>query len=410
MPPSSSSSVPLLKGGYLPVRLRLPPTWSTGAYEDQTFFYVREHQAGKGGGGGSGGDKTSDASSSGATKSKSTLFVANAPVVPGISTRLLLQSLLGRYANLARVTVVPNPRKMMAGRRQDEEGDNNEQQQETESTIASLKWTDKLQDPTFLPVVHSEGKFAHVVFETPKGMKQALRGLQDAMKPNKSRDDGRRPGLVLEPIEIQTLTDETNRIYREERKKVLDSIMADEDDNNNQSKKSRKNNDGADDDDDDDEEEGIAADQATGIHAVYARYQESMAELTRERLMAECNRVMKAYEEAEEKKKREQQIAREQPDEDGFVTVSYSSAVGSQVDLEMTKYATGNKNQQQIRRKGNMRSRRKKDAIGAQEQEDFYRFQRRENKKRTLEDLRAQFDEDLRRVKQLKEERHYRPF
>ena len=377
---TSSSSAPLLKG-YLPVRLRLPPTWSK-VYNDETYFYVREHQAGKGG-------DQQQPSSEGVTgshktpKPKSTVFVANAPVVPGVSTKILLHSLFGRFADVARVTVVPNPR-----RGHEDEGGGEDPSAEGEA--ASMKWTNNLQDPSFLPVVHSEGKYAHVVFETPKGMKKALRALHDAMK--LSKKGGQRPGLVLEPIEVQTLSDETNRVYREERKKLLNISGNDNDD---------------DDDDVSVSDEEISADQATGIRAVIARYRASVAALSRERLMGECNAVMQAYEEAEEEKKRTQQTAREQPDDDGFVTVSYSNAVGSQIELEATQHATGNGHQ---RRKGNMRSRRKKEAVGSQELDDFYRFQRRDNQKRTLEDLRAQFDEDLKRVKRMKEERHYRPF
>jgi ribosomal RNA-processing protein 7 len=375
---ASSSSVPLLKG-YLPVRLRLPPTWSK-EYNDETYFYVREHQAGKKTGGDhpSSETTTTHGSSTSLAKPKCTLFVANAPVVPGVSTKILLQSLFGRFADIARVTVVPNPRRGHGD--EDATGEDS-----PEGDAVSMKWTTKLQDPSFLPVIHSEGKYAHVVFENPKGMKKALRALHDAMKLNKG---GQRPGLVLEPIEIQTLSDETNRIYREERRRLLNIT---------------ENDDG---DDFDDKES--AAGQATGIRAVLARYRASAAELSRERIMEECNAVMQAYEEAEEEKKRTQQTAREQPDDDGFVTVSYSNAVGSQIELEATQHATGNDGHQ--RRKGNMRSRRKKEGVGSQELDDFYRFQRRDNKKRTIEDLRAQFDEDLKRVKQMKEERHYRPF
>lgn len=354
---SSASPVPLLKG-YLPVRLILPPIWCT-QYEDTSFFYVREHQGGKGSG--------KDAET--ASKSKSTLFVANAPVVPGISTTVLLRSLLGRFADIARVTVVNNPR-----------GGDGE-----DLAKSSLKWTDKFEDPSFLSVAHSEGKFAHVVFESSKGMKKALRALQDVMNPKKAKGD-KLPGLFLERIEIQTLSDETSRIHRKERKRQLSTN---------------------DDDDDSDVDESAAGDQLTGVHAVVARYRQGMAELNSPAFIEECNAVMEAYEEKEEQKMREQEAARSQPDEDGFVTVSYSNAVGSQIELEATKHATGDS---QTRRKGNMRSRKKREAVGAKEQSDFYRFQRRDNKKRTLEDLRAQFEEDLQRVKRLKEERHYRPF
>lgn len=347
------SSAPSLIKGYLPVRLMLPPTWSN-KYHDETYFYIREHQA-----------KGETASNSSV---KSTIFVANAPVVPGVSTKILLQSLFGRFADISRVTVVQNPR-----------GDDSSDAKEALKT--SLTWTKKFREPSFLPTIHSEGKFAHVVFETPKSMKKALRAMHDVMKPTK---DGSRPGLKLEPIEIQTLSDESSRIYREERRKEL----------------------GLEDDDDEDDEKSVdvAAEHATGALAVAARYRASCAELSREKLLEECNAVMQEYEDAEEAKRKAQEAAKSQPDEDGFITVTYSGAVGSQVELEQSKH--GNPG----RRKGAMRSRKKKDAVGSQELQDFYRFQRRENKKRTLEDLRIQFEEDLKRVKRMKEERHYRPF
>ncbi len=352
-----SSSVSLIKG-YLPVRLYLPQTWSN-EYNDETYFYVREHQAGK---------TKSDADNATPSKQKSTLFVANAPVVPGVSTKILLRSIFGRFADVARVTVVKNPR-----------GD-----QELEGPT-SLKWSSIFHDPTFLPPIHSEGKFAHVIFENPKGMKKALRAIHDAMKKSQNQT---RPGLVLEKIEIQTLSDETSRIFREERKRELG--LADDDDFEQENL-----------------DEDLALEQATGIQAVAARYRASCAELSREKLLEECNAVMQAYEDAEQAKKNALEVAKSQPDDDGFVTVSHSTALGSQLELEQSKHATAATNS---RRKGNMRSRKKKEGAGSKELPDFYRFQRKENKKRTLEDLRAQFEEDLKRVKRMKEERHYRPF
>lgn len=370
MAPSSSSA--LLIKGYLPVRLLLPPTWSQ-EYHDETYFYIREHQAGKSKLEADDDNETSNQSKS---KSKSTIFVANAPVVPGVSTKILLHSLFGRFANVTRVTVINNPRK---------------DQDSSEATItttpsSSLKWSTKFDDPTFLPPIYSEGKFAHVVMETPKDMKKAIRAMQDAMKSTKEdHSDTHRPGLVLEKIEIQTLSDETSRIYRQERRKIL----------------------GLGQDDDDDNDSGV--EDLQGIHAVAARYRARCAELSREKLLEECNAVMQAYEDAEEAKKRALETAKSQPDEDGFVTVSYSAATGSQVELEQNKHVTGGTSATR-RKGGNMRSRKKKEAVGAKELPDFYRFQRKEHKKRTLEDLRAQFEEDLQRVKRMKEERHYKPF
>ena len=143
-----------------------------------------------------------------------------------------------------------------------------------------------------------------------------------------------------------------------------------------------------------------------GILKVAQRYRASLNAISdRKALLDECNTVMQNYEDAEEAQRLEREGAANQPDDDGFVTVSYSNAVGSQVELEESAAGAT-----PSRRKGNKRSRKKKEGVGSKELEDFYRFQRRENKKRTLEDLRAQFEEDLRRVKRMKEDRHYKPF
>ena len=107
----SNATAPLIKG-YLPVRLRFPSSQKTGSSKDsdaatatdKTYFYVREHR------GKQQQQGDSDSNFNKPTKPGTTLFVANAPVIPGISTKLLLKSLFGRFASVARVTVVQNPR------------------------------------------------------------------------------------------------------------------------------------------------------------------------------------------------------------------------------------------------------------------------------------------------------------
>jgi ribosomal RNA-processing protein 7 len=341
------SSSPLIKG-YLPVRLKLP---NREADDDENFFFVREHKGAK--------SEQSEPSKAGCT-----LFVANSPVVPGITTKILLKSIFGRFADISRVTVVENPRNAA-----------NQQEEKIEC------WSSNAKHPTFLPPIHSEGKYAHVAFESPNGMKRAMKALHEVM--HKKGDDGI-PGLVLERIEIQTLSDETNRQYRESLRKA------------------REHDDSEEDDGSDEEEE---REKKTGIHAVAERYRASCNFMSRSELLKECNTVMQAYEDAEEEKRRVQETARSQPDDDGFVTVSYSSAVGSKTELEESMTATT-----PSRRKGNKRSRKKKEGVGNTELTDFYRFQRREGRKRTLEDLRNQFEEDLKKVKRMKEDRQYRPF
>lgn len=332
------ATAPQIKG-YLPVRLKL-------GEKDETFFYIREHQGGK----------------STTSKQGCTLFVANAPIVPGISTKILLRSLLGRYEDISRVSVVPNPRQA--------------QSEERRSSNVCASWSDKVQDPSFLPPIYAEGKYAHVVFVSPKAMKKTLQGMHDIML---EKDE--KPGVTLDRIEIQTLMDESANQYRLNQKKLLGHLDEDEDDE-------------------------IDDDQQTGILAVAQRYRKCCNRLSRAQLLEECNYVMGEYEEAEEQKRRTQQAAKEEPDDEGFVTVSYSTAVGSKADLE----EGGSSGLTHGRRRGNKRNRKKKEGTGSSELKDFYRFQRRENKKRTLEDLRTQFEEDLQKVKRMKEEHHYRPF
>eukprot|EP00934_Nitzschia_sp_Nitz4_P003013 Nitzschia sp. Nitz4//scaffold74_size92883//4775//5785//NITZ4_004807-RA/size92883-processed-gene-0.74-mRNA-1//-1//CDS//3329557547//3003//frame0 len=333
-------SAPLIKG-YLPVRLLLPCSWSE-SYHDETYFYVREHKHNK-------AEKSENDSDA------PTLFVANVPVVPGISTKILLTNLLGRFANVSRVTVVSNPRGSQNG-----ESLSQFQTELPEGGIAPSS---------------SQGKFAHVVFFASKDLKKVWKGLQEVMQPHKRSSQQGRAGLSLDSVEIQTLADETSRQSR--------AVDAENDDS--------------------DDENEAPLHELSGIQAVAQRIRDARASLSRESLWDQCNSIMKGYEDAEEEKRRSQELARSQPDDDGFVTVSYSNVVETE-ELQASTTPTT------VRRKGNKRNRRRKDAVGSQELQDFYRFQRRENKKRTLDELRIQFEEDLQRVKRLKEDNRYKPF
>jgi ribosomal RNA-processing protein 7 len=314
-----SSSAPLIKG-YLPVRLSLPTDDET----DDTFFYVKEHFG----------------------SDKSTLFVANAPIVPGVRPRVLLKSLLGRYGQVERVTVIENPR-------------------QTAVTPPTLVWTTG-KAPTFLKPIYSKGRFAHVVFASSKDMKRALRSLVDVMS-GKTKQSG----LSLDRLEIQTLQDETRRLDRHD----------------------------ASDESDDDEDR--PAESKTAILAVAERYRASCKAASRESLLGECNAVMEQFEDSEEADRRQREASKNQPDEDGFVTVSHASqSVGSKRELE----------EGGGRKKGTKRVRKKKKASGASELPDFYRFQMKESRKQSLQDLRKRFEQDLAKVQKMKEERQYRPF
>ena len=208
---SSSSSVPLIKG-YLPIRLRLPRQPQLlrrggcddddgGENTEDTFFFVREHQ----------GRAADDSEATAATptsleaaaaatttttttsKRGTTLFVANAPIVPGVSTKLLLKSIFGRFADVIRVTAVQNPR-AAAKAAAAAENDDDETTTATTTTTTTvslsttsslLAWSDKqaMFQPTFLPDILSEteGKYAHVVFSSAKEMKKAKKELEELM-------------------------------------------------------------------------------------------------------------------------------------------------------------------------------------------------------------------------------------
>jgi ribosomal RNA-processing protein 7 len=411
MPSSSTPSSPPLIKGYLPVRIRFPtPTdrqaSSSASSTDDSFIFLREHR-----------NKQSEPSSSQVTdpslKSKqgTTLFVANAPIYPGISTKILLKSIFGRFAEVTRVTVVQNPRTaVMAGKDSSQN-----------SSLSAWSENTDFFHPTFLPPILSsnEGKYAHVVFSSPKEMKKAKKALEDLMISSISQNGSNKgkkknknpaengvvehgqlaPALEFDNIELQTLSDESLRQWEERRRNVLhDSQERDQDNTNEDIRQSEYEKQDA-------FGRNAVPQKQVGVLAVARRYRESCKLLSRSRLLEECNAVMQAYEAAEEAKRRAQEAARSQPDDDGFVTVSYSSAVGSKEELEESMTATT-----PSRRKGNKRSRKKKQAVGSQELPDFYRFQRKETRKRTMEELRKQFDEDLKKVKRRKDEKQYRPF
>ena len=375
---SKKRPVASLIKGYLPVRVILPEKAATNEEAlDHTFFYVKEHREGN-----------SSASPASKKSESRTLFIANAPVIPGIKTSLLLKNLLGRFCHgdIERVTLVENPRKAAAA--------------------PSLAWASNgLQE--FFPsclggsVARASAnntsssrnggsataeKFAHVVFPTHKQMRKTLQAIQDVMAGAELASNpkqGQLPALPLEKLDLQMLRDESERLAREN--------ATDDDDS----------------DGDDDDRMDEAA-KPTGIIAVAQRYRKSLHRISRDKLLAECNRVMQDYEDAEQAQQLAREAAANEPDEDGFVTVTSTSVglEGGKRDLEKDGGGPGGKR----RRNANKRSRKKKEGIGATELEDFYRFQRKETRKRTLQDLRLQFEEDLKKVKKMKEDRQYKPF
>jgi ribosomal RNA-processing protein 7 len=356
-----SASASLIKG-FLPVRLFIPS--QDNETMEATFFYVKEHR------------DNNNSSTTSDTKGTTTLFVVNAPVVLGVRTRLVLQSLLGCFGEICRITVVPTT---------------TFRPQQPESLLVSklVPWTNntKFRLPSFLPPVYSEGKFAHVVFASHKDMKRAMRGLTKIMADNhgigvsdgvENKVSKRLPGLVLDNTEIQALADESDRQYREETG-------------------------GAEQEEDVESKIGAGTRAASSAVLILAeRYRTSVNRLSRDALLEECNAVMQEFETEEQKDREKRASEANEPDEDGFVVVSYAAQVGSKKDLEENARA-------QRRGKGQKRARKKKGS-GAEAMSNFYRFQTKDTRKRSIQDLRRKFEDDLVKVKKMKEDKEYRPF
>jgi ribosomal RNA-processing protein 7 len=431
---ATTTTAPLIKG-YLPVRLRIPPTPTLKRidpgedkedqyYFEETYFYIREHRGSTAGNDGTDNSnkkhKSTSSNNNNNNNNNATLFVANAPIIPNVSTRLLLQSIFGRFANVKRVTVVPNPR-----------GTSNEESSLSISSISSTEWTpiSHLLHPSFLPPLASqqEGKFAHVVFASSKDMKQCKKALEHIMssgkqlqqhnnkKNNKTNNNNNNKDnkffLQLDELEIQTLTDQSLRQAQAQRQQLL-HIQNDDDDDSDSDHL-------LEDETKEDAATGAASStkkrktppQTGGVLAVAQRYRDSLRLISRERILQECNAVMAEYEQAEEAKRHAIAAAKTKPDDDGFVTVTYNTAVGSKMDLEQT--VTGHNDHNHRRKSGQKRSRSRKQKQQQQQQQglpDFYRFQRKEQRQRTMDELRQQFQQDLDRVQRLKEEKQYKPF
>jgi len=138
----TSKESSLIKG-YQPVRVKLKD-------EEETFFYIKEH-------------RTKEA------KSTSTLFVANAPTIPGIPSHKVLMALLGPYGDI--------------------------------DTIKTVNQQLKQQDtPVFLPP-SQHGSFAHVECSDRKHMLRILKELQQLMVSSE-------PHLELGALELQSLRDD----------------------------------------------------------------------------------------------------------------------------------------------------------------------------------------------------------
>ena len=321
--------------------------------------------------------------SAGESSSK-TLFIINTPVHASIQTKIILQSLFERYGDVEKILVAPKPRKTV-----EDEGDASVEDLTLamfEKEIRSVGGTScgmGLVEETW----YDQGRYAHVIFATPKDMKKFMVNFTKKKKVSDSV-------ITFGKLEIQELQDISQQLYLKEKKSILQG-PADSDVES----------------DDDDSDDGFANEEParpTGFAALVQAHKDKIP--SRAAIKNICEQIMTKYEEAEEDAVRKQQASMSLPDAEGFVTVSYNAAVGDAVELEQngTLGSTGVGGGRRKRERS--RSTKNNLVKGSDELQDFYRFQMKESKKRHMQNLKDRFQDDLKRVKQMKDEKMYRPF
>jgi len=349
--------------GYLPIRIALPPIYGNAKKDKQhsftSFIYIKEHIQ----------KSSQNSGTSGA--GSSTVFVANAPANGPIRTDLFLRALFEPYGDIQRVTVARDLRSV---------GSSSGEEAVEIFREAALQGLD--YDCSGMLASNNndgrrgDGKFAHVVFASNKEMRKALKTLKREIDEAEDLFVMRLDGDRMEELGAETT-------------KLRSDVKQDSDSDDSQ----------------DEEEEAEAPKELTGIHAVAAQARKKAARhLSRQKLLQLCNDAMANFEDDEAEAAHHAKMAAEQPDEDGFITVSHSStpSFGVTNDLEEDRH--------QRRKAGKRHRKRKAGGSGADELQDFYRFQLKESRKKEVTDLKKRFEEDLKKVKKMKEERAYRPF
>ena len=372
---------PAIKG-YLPIRISLPPIQHHHS-SFTSFIYIKEHIQRSQGSSNKSNSSISDSGGGG-----STLFIANAPSNGSIRTDLFLRALFEPYGDISRVTVAKDPRKaQFIGARGE---DDNKEAVEIfrEAALSGLDDSNSSLFATKSTSRKGDGKFAHVVFTSSKEMKKALKSIKREIS-EVSNDDG--------AFVMQLDGDKMNELMVESEQQLSTQKQNEEDD-----------------DEDEDEEEETTNQPTTstlsGIHAIAAQSQQkAYRHMSREKLMEMCNSAMSAFETQEAELERRAKLAAEQPDDDGFITVTHKKSNATPVSFGITNDF---EEDQYHRRKAGKRSRKRKanTTSGADELSDFYRFQLKESRKKEVSNLKERFEEDLKQVKKMKEERAYRPF
>jgi ribosomal RNA-processing protein 7 len=328
--------------------------------------------------------------------------VTNTPVYPSIQTSIILQTIFERYADVEKILVAPKPKKTFET---EEDGEDRDGANDASSLVEDLtlkmfeneirsfgakKTT--LDEETWC----DQGRYAHVILKSSKDMKQILKTFQrkNNVKNKKNAKEQQTTIVRISKLEIQELQDISHERFLLYKKQILLQQHG--------SWQSNETN-----VIDDNEADDTQHEEPSGVMTLARSHRDKI--FPRDTLQNICNHIMEKYEHAESVALRKQQEAMNQPDEDGFVTVSYSTSVGDAIQLEQNGKlgSTGGGGR---RKRERTRSVKKNVFKGSDELPDFYRFQLKENKKRSMEELKNRFQEDLKRVKQMKDEKLFRPF
>lgn len=133
--------------------------------------------------------------------------------------------------------------------------------------------------------------------------------------------------------------------------------------------------------------EGIPADRTPSLGLQRYRTHERMRYPDRATLLRTVNEFMTVFGQVAEARKREESKRLAEPDEDGFVTVTHGPKLNSVAREDELKELV---------------EKQKKKAEGL---EDFYRFQSREKRKARQNQLLKRFDEDKRKLQDMKKRR-----
>lgn len=342
--------------GYLPVRVTFPlvsthsgtPIPST----QHTFFYLKEHIPLQ------------------PQCEHHTIFITNVPVYPGIRSRILLKSLLEPYGTVESVVIVKSlsANKVSSTLKCVREEYDNIIDEHIDGSLNFF--TNDIEYEWYF-----EGKFAYVTFSSTLQMKQALHTLVSNSCRTKEWVGC---SIEIKNTKVQELQLLSCQLFEKYKATFLHTNKFTSDNYSN-----------------------------VKVSPILNHVETlKLSRISQTVLKNSCNEMMKIYDDQEEKRK-QQHNETNQPDSDEFTKVSYSNELNNMEE----RYVLGEAAETSHKRRGIKRSRKKRSISKRSDiHKDFYRFQRKEHKKKKFEELQSQFQEDLKKVAQMKEKKSFQPF